>query len=209
MGEMSWPDLSVSDVDATCCGALTRGSNAAADATSPIDYTQRNKPYAPADSVEPEKRKPAGNAAVQDKRVEKTTVEKQKSSLQDREAAVDVKESRPKQVREKEEYPTRVIEHTTSDFNHQTSRFSTASDTSKPPTVAKYQDSLSAANAITVKRTSALGARVGILRGASLRSASRRSTSLRPAQAPAPRPSPLLRPRALGLHPPYSRRSGS
>ena len=83
-------------------------------------------------------------------------MEKQKSSLQDREAAVDVKESRPKQVREKEEYPTRVIEHTTSDFNHQTSRFSTASDTSKPPTVAKYQDSLSAANAITVKKTSAL-----------------------------------------------------
>ena len=129
---------------------------AGADATSPIDYTQRNKPYAPADSVAPEKRQPAGNAAVQEKRVEKVTVEKQKSSLQDREAAVDIKESRPKQVREKEQYSTDVVEHTTSDFNHQTSQFSTASDTSRPPMVAKYQDSLTAANAITVKRTSAL-----------------------------------------------------
>jgi hypothetical protein len=128
----------------------------AADATSPIDYTQRNTPYAPVDSVVPEKQKPAANGAVQEKRVEKTLLEKQKSPLREREAAVDVKEARPKQVREKEEYSTRVIEHTTSDFNHQTSPFSTAADTSKPPMVAKYQDSLTAANAITVKKTSAL-----------------------------------------------------
>jgi hypothetical protein len=131
-------------------------SAAAADATSPVDYAQRNKPYAPADSVVPEKQKPAANGAVQEKRFEKTLVEKQKSSLRDREAAVDVKEARPKQVREKEQYPTQVIEHTTSDFNHRTSAFSTASDTAKPPMVAKYQDSLTAANAIKVKTTSAL-----------------------------------------------------
>ena len=129
---------------------------AAADATSPIDYTQRNKPYAPAESVAPEKQKPAANGAVQEKRVEKTMVEKKKSSLGKREAAVDVQEARPKQVREKEQYPTEVIEHTTSDFNHRTSAFSTASDASKPPMVAKYQDSLTAANAIKVKTTSAL-----------------------------------------------------
>ena len=131
-------------------------SAAAADATSPIDYTQRNKPYVPAESVVPEKQTPATNGRVQEKRVEKTMVEKQKSSLGEREAAVEVKESRPKQVRDKEPYSTQVIEHTTSDFNHQTSAFSTAADTSKPPMVAKYQDSLTAANAIKVKTTSAL-----------------------------------------------------
>jgi hypothetical protein len=128
----------------------------AADATSPIDYTQRNQPYTPADSVRGEKQKPATNGSVQEKRVEKTMVEKQKSSLREREAAVDVKEARPKQVREKESYPTEVVEHKTSDFNHQASAYSTASGTSKPPMVARYQDSLTAANAIKVKTTSAL-----------------------------------------------------
>ena len=126
------------------------------DATSPIDYTQRNQPYTPADSVRGEKKKPATNGSVQEKRVEKTMVEKQKSSLREREAAVDVKEARPKQVREKESYPTEVVEHKTSDFNHQASAYSTASGTSKPPMVARYQDSLTAANAIKVKTTSAL-----------------------------------------------------
>ena len=120
----------------------------AADATTPIDYTQRNAPFAPAGSVAPQKQTPATNDTLQEKRVEKTVVDKQTAPLADRRAAVDVKETREKQVREKNSHRPETIEQPTSAFNHRLAAISTNADTRKPPTVAKYQDSLTAANAI-------------------------------------------------------------
>lgn len=123
-----------------------------ADATRPIDYTERNQPYAPNESVAPQKQRPAANDRVQEKRVEKVIVEKQNSTVLKREGPMEVKETRPKEVREKITRRPEVIEHTTSDFNHRPSTFSTAADTSKPPMVAKYQDSLTAASAANMAR---------------------------------------------------------
>ena len=118
---------------------------AAADATTPVDYTQRNELFAPADGTALPKKKPAINDRVQEKRVEKSTLEKQKSTLGGREAAIDITETRPKQVREKDSHRPEVIEHTTSEYNHRSSSISTATDTSKPRIVSKYQDSMAAA----------------------------------------------------------------
>jgi hypothetical protein len=127
-------------------------SGVSADASRPIDYTDRNQPYAPAESIASEKQKPVKNGAVQDKRVDKPTLEKQNSSLREREAPMEVKEMRPKEVREKKSHRPEVIEHSTSHYNQRLSSISTASDTSKPPTVAKYQDSLTAASATNMAR---------------------------------------------------------
>ena len=120
-------------------------SGFAADATTPIDYRQRNEPYAPADSVAPEKQKPATNRNVQDKRVDKATVEKKTSPLQDQQAAIEMKETRPKEVREKDSRRPETKEHVTSALDHRPAAISTAGDVTKPPLVAKYQDSMAAA----------------------------------------------------------------
>jgi hypothetical protein len=124
----------------------------AADATSPIDHTRRNEPFAPGESVTPQKQKPAPNESVQEKRVDKPVVEKQKSSLRDRQAPIDLTETRAKQVREKDSHRPEVREQPTSEFNHRPAAISTATDTAKPPTVAKYQDSLTAASATNMAR---------------------------------------------------------
>src|SRR6476659_1460558 len=78
----------------------------AADATSPVDYTQRNDPFAPGSNAAatPAKKTPATNANVQDKRVEKNVIERQTAPLGDRRAGIDVKEAREKSVREKDSH---------------------------------------------------------------------------------------------------------
>jgi hypothetical protein len=139
------------------CISVTRG----ADATTPVDYTQRNSPYSPAGTVAPEKQTPATNEAVQEKRVEKTIVEKQTSSLADRRAPLEVKETRDKQVREKDSHRPEKIETPTSKFNHQQAAISTGADTTKPPTVAKYQDGLTAASATNMARFPAVDRATG------------------------------------------------
>jgi len=132
------------------------GRAVAADATSPIDYTQRNDPYAPNGSVAPEKKKPTTNSAVQEKRVEKSMVEKRISPLGDRHSPIEAKETREKNVREKETRRPEVVEQPTSRFNHRVANISTSTDTNKPPTVAKYQDSLAAASATNMARFPAM-----------------------------------------------------
>ena len=47
-----------------------------ADATSPVDYTQRNDPYAPTAGVTPAKKAPETNTTVQEKRVDKAVIER-------------------------------------------------------------------------------------------------------------------------------------
>ena len=132
------------------------GCAGAADATTPIDYTKRNDPYTAAGSVTPQKQQPATNNSVQGKRVNPPAIDKKQSPLGDREAAIDVKEAVPKKVRAKETRQPEVIEHTTSGFNHRSSAITTAGDTSKPPLVAKYQDSLTAASATNMAKFPAL-----------------------------------------------------
>lgn len=128
----------------------------AADATTPIDYQQRNEPFAPAGSVTPEKQKPASNSGVQDKRVEKATIEKKASPLREQTSPIALKEARPKEVREKDSHRPEVKEQPTSRYDHRPAAISTANDTTKPPTVAKYQDSLAAASATNMARFPAM-----------------------------------------------------
>ncbi len=128
----------------------------AADATSPVDYTQRNTPFAPGTGITTQKQTPATNASVQEKRVDKTLVEKETSSLNGQRASIDVQEAREKKVREKDSRRPEATEHKTSAFNHRPSSISTRDDTNKPPTVAKYQDSLAAASASNMARFPAM-----------------------------------------------------
>jgi hypothetical protein len=117
----------------------------AADATSPVDAAQRNGPFAPATSVTaPKKDSPKTNETVQEKRFEKSTVEKQTAPIADRRAAIDMQEAREKSVREKDSRRPETKEQPTSAFNHREAAISTQGDTTKPPMVAKYQDSLAA-----------------------------------------------------------------
>jgi hypothetical protein len=119
----------------------------AADATTAVDYTDRNTPFAATGSVTPQKQSPVTNTSVQEKRVPITTVDKQTSGLADRRAAIDLKETHEKQVREKDSHRPQTVEQPTSAFNHRTAAITTSGDTTKPPIVAKYQDGLTAASA--------------------------------------------------------------
>ena len=139
------------------CAPLAR----AADATTPVDYTQRNTPFAPAGSVSADKKTPETNSAVQEKRVETTTVDKKTSAVGERRAAVEMREARDKNVREKDSHRPEKIEQPTSAFSGRQARMSTAADTTKPPTVTKYQDGLTAASATNMARFPALDGATG------------------------------------------------
>lgn len=138
----------------TALGAAIH-SGFAADATTPIDYRDRNEAFAPADNAAMDKQKPALNRGVQEKRVEKPLVERKTSPLGDREAAIEMKETRAKNVREKDSHRPERVEHVTSSFDQRQSAISTG-DTTKPPLVAKYQDSLAAASATNMARFPAM-----------------------------------------------------
>ena len=124
------------------------GVACAADATTPVDVTQRNVPYTPAAgaTVTPDKRAPATNATVQEKRFDKNTVEKPLAPQGDRRAGIAVQESADKRVREKDSHRPETREQPVSGFNHRQAPIATSTDTTKPPLVAKYQDSLLAAS---------------------------------------------------------------
>jgi hypothetical protein len=128
----------------------------AADATTPIDYTRRNDPFAPGSGPQPAKKAPATNDAVQQKRVAPPTVDKPAAAVGDRRARVPIAETNPKNVQDKTVRPNEKIDPTRSGYDGQRSRYSTVGDTTKPPTVAKYQDSLAAASASNMARFPAL-----------------------------------------------------
>lgn len=132
------------------------GAASAADATTPVDYTQRNTPFAPAGNVTPGKKTPETNEALQEKRVEKTTIEKETSPLGERRAAIEMKEAQEKNVRAKDARKPEVKDQKKSAFDHRNAAISTSGDQTKPPTVAKYQDSLAAASASNMARFPAL-----------------------------------------------------
>lgn len=142
----------------TLSGALAAR---AADATTPVDYTQRNAPYAPGAGVTPEKKAPEKNTTVQDKRVDKTVLDKKPSTVGDRRAAVDVQESREKNVREKDSRRPEKIEQPMSAFNHREGPVTTSGESPPIQMVAKYQDSLSAASATNMARFPAMDRATG------------------------------------------------
>jgi hypothetical protein len=151
---MKFPGLIIASLSMLGISAL-RG----ADATAPVDYTQRNQPYAPGTSaVLPEKKDLPRDAAVQDKRVEKNTVDRQPAAVGARRAAVDVQETREKNLREVNSHRPEAAGQSMSALNRREAPIATATDTWKPPLVAKYQDSLAAASTSNMARFPALGA---------------------------------------------------
>ena len=135
----------------------------AADATSPVDATQRNTPYAPAATIAPDKQAPAAHpdTRVQERRFETTTVERKTSPLAEKRAAIDLHEARDKNVREKnvrekDSHPPERVEQPVSAFDHRQSSISTSTDPEKRPVVAKYQEGLTAASAKNMARFPAL-----------------------------------------------------
>ena len=140
-------------VSGLCLGAA-RG----AEATAPVDYTQRNTPYAPgaAAAVPAEKKTPVVNEPLQEKRVDKTTLDKRPAAVGDKRAAIDIQEAREKTVREKDSHRPEKIEQPTSALNHRPAAISTSGDLTKPPTVTKYQDGLTAASATNMARFPAI-----------------------------------------------------
>ena len=124
--------------------ALARG----ADATSPVDLTQRNASYVPAAgaTVKPDKQAPVTNTTVQEKRFDTATVEKPLAPQAERRAGVAVQENADKRVRENDSHRPETREQPVSAFNQRQAAIATSTDTAKPPLVAKYQDSLIAAS---------------------------------------------------------------
>ena len=141
--------------------SLLATAGRSADATSPVDYRERNTTYAPSGTVAPDKRAPETNGVVQDKRVETKTLPKPTAPLAERRAAIDVREARDKAVREKDSKRPEKIETPNSSFNHREAAISTGANTSKPPTVAKYQDSLASASASNMARFPAIDKATG------------------------------------------------
>jgi hypothetical protein len=136
-----------------CCAAAQ-----AKDATTPIDYSQRNAPFAAAAEVVLQKQTPTVNAAIQEQRVEVNAIPKQAAAVGERRSAIEVTEAREKSVREKNSQRPEKREQPTSAFSQRKAAISTGVDTAKPPMVAKYQDSLTAASATNMARYPALHA---------------------------------------------------
>ena len=129
----------------------------AEDATTPVDLTKRNGFFAPAATVNPDQKPMGRDSQVQEKRVEKNTIEKRPATVGDRRAAIDVQEARDKNVREKDSHRPERTEQAMNQFNHRDAAITTAGATTKPPIVAKYQDSLSSARASNMARFPANG----------------------------------------------------
>lgn len=132
---------------------------AAADATSPVDPTRRNDAFAPAGTVtSPARRLPAdeANAPVQERRFEAGRVERKESPLGDRRAPLEARETRPKDVQEKVSTRPEAREQVRSPLDQRPSAISTTRQTTVPPKVARYQNSLDAASAANMARFPAL-----------------------------------------------------
>ena len=135
-----------------CAAVFSR----AADATTPVDYTDRNAPFAPSATVAPAKKSPQVNESVQDKRVEKNTVEKKPAAVGERRAAIDLTEAREKNIVEKNSHRPEKTEQPASRFDHREASMSTAADSKKPQMVVKYQDGLTSASATNMARFPAI-----------------------------------------------------
>lgn len=128
------------------------------DATTPVDLTRRNGAFAPGATISPEQKPLARDSQLQEKRFEKSTIEKQPAAVGDRRAAIEVQETRDKTVREKDSHRPERTEQAMSQFNRRDAAITTAGANTKPAMVAKYQNSLSAASASNMARFPAIDA---------------------------------------------------
>jgi hypothetical protein len=148
--------MKLSRVIAASLSLLGASAVRSADATAPVDYTQRNQPFAPAATITPEKQDLPRADTVQDKRVEKATLDKKPAAVGDRRAPIAIEEARDKNLREKNSSRPETVEQPMNAFNHRDAAITTAADTKKPPLVARYQDSLAAASVSNMARFPAL-----------------------------------------------------
>ena len=133
----------------------------AADATSPVDYAQRNTPFAPAATVAPAKQLPETNATVQEKRVDKTLVDKKPAAVGERRAAIELQEAREKTIRVKDSHRPEKLEQPMSALNHREASMSTAADSNRPQLITTYQDGLTSASATNMARFPAMDRATG------------------------------------------------
>lgn len=131
-------------------------STARAEPTARVDPAQRNGAFAPAASVHPGKSSPVLDEAIQNQRVEKPTIDKTLAAVGERRAAIDVQETRAKNVHETKSSRPEAVEPAVSTFNHRVAPFTTAHDLTTPRVVSKYQDGLKAASAANMARFPAL-----------------------------------------------------
>jgi len=148
--------MKLSSLIAASLSLLGATAARSADATAPVDYTQRNQPFAPAATITPDKKDLPRADGVQERRVDKTTVEKKPAAVGDRRAPIVIEETRDKNIREKNSSRPEVVAQPMSAFNHRDASITTAADTKKPPLVAKYQDSLAAASVSNMARFPAM-----------------------------------------------------
>jgi hypothetical protein len=108
---------------------------------TPVDYTQRNESFAPANSL-PVQKEMTKAESVQSRVVEKQVNErKMLDAPSARRSGIEVNEAKEKNVVEKDVRQPEKIERQISAYNQKPAAITTAGDTTKPPTVAKFQDS--------------------------------------------------------------------
>jgi hypothetical protein len=137
-------------------GVTIMAAARAADATTPVDYTQRNTPFAAGATVPVKKKTLPTAEAVQQKRVELPTREKPTAVIGAQRAALDVTEARPKTLVTLGSHRPETVERRLNAFNHREAAIAPGTDTQKPPLVAKYQDSLAGATVTKTSRMPAL-----------------------------------------------------
>ena len=130
----------------------------AANATRPIDYTERNATFAPDATLNPTTRAPVIANEIQRKRVDPPMVDQATVPAGESSAPLDVVESRDKLVQPK---VTLSPEKTAPELSALGKKRSgiTVANTMNPPLVAKYQDSLVAASAANTAHFAALDRR--------------------------------------------------
>jgi hypothetical protein len=130
----------------------------AADATRPIDYTDRNAIFAPDATVKPAARSPIIADEIQRKRVDPPTVDKATVPAGESRTPLEVVEAREKRVQPKVTITPEKTVPEPSALGQKRSGITVAT-TINPPLVAKYQDSLVAASAANTAHFAALDQR--------------------------------------------------
>jgi hypothetical protein len=157
-----------------CCVTARAAGDAAL-----LDPARRNAPFAPAPAAL-EKSAPQLNHTLQERRVDTSSIDKTAAPLAGRQSAIEITEAREKPVRENVSRRPESVKVPTSRFQGRVADVSTDGETTKPPLVAKYQDSLAAASASNMARFPAAKA---ITKGKLNRFVFRKNPPERPAAA--------------------------
>ena len=129
----------------------------AADAAK-VDYTERSTRFAPVAGINPDKRVPETNSALQDRRLAPAVTAPQTAAIGSRRAAIDLTEARDKTVLTPDSRRPEAEAPELSRFDHRESRFQPDPAHAGPKMVERYQSALTTANATNQARSPALGA---------------------------------------------------